>query len=116
MTKPPVQSEEEISKTLLSLLDAYETADIPGMQKYLSRDIDIHVHELDLRGCTAFFKIYRPEKITLSKFSVKAYGDVGWGYGTITRQNNVMHFSAVFREKQRHQWKMVHLHLSDACL
>ena len=63
MMKPPVQSEEEISKTLLSLLDAYETADIPGMQKYLSRDIDIHVHELDLRGCTAFFKIYRPEKL-----------------------------------------------------
>ena len=116
MMKPPVRSEEEISKTLLSLLDAYETADIAVIQKYVSRDVDIHVHELNLRGCAAFFKIYHPEKITLSNFRVKASGDVGWGYGTITRQNSVMHFSVVFREKRNHEWKVVHLHLSDACL
>lgn len=114
--KPPVQSEEEISKTLLSLLDAYATADIAGMQKCVSRDVDIHVHELDLHGCAAFFRIYHPERITLSDFSVKAAGDIGWGYGTITRQNAVMHFSTVFRKRRNREWKMVHLHLSDACL
>ncbi|MBO5003498.1 nuclear transport factor 2 family protein [Methanocorpusculaceae archaeon] len=116
MMKPPVLSEEEISKTLLSLIDAYETADIAGIQRYMSRDVDIHVHELNLRGCAAFFKIYHPEKITLSDFSVKTLGDVGWGYGTITRKNSVMHFSTVFKKKRNHEWKMVHLHLSDACL
>ncbi len=114
--KPPVQSEEEISKTLQSLLDAYEKADIAEIQKYVSRDVDIHVHELNLHGCAAFFKIYYPEKITLSSFSAKACGDVGWGYGTINRQNSVMHFSTVFQKKRNQRWKLVHLHLSDACL
>ena len=114
--KPPVRSEEEISQTLLSLLNAYEIADIPKLQDIISRDVDIHIHELDLYGRSAFFRIYEPERFVLSKYSVKADGHVGWSYGTIRRKNEVMHFSAVFREKRRHQWKVVHIHLSDASL
>lgn len=114
--KPPVRSEEEISQTLLSLLNAYEIADIPKLQEFISRDVDIHIHELDLHGRAAFFRIYEPERFVLSKYSVKADGHVGWSYGTIRRNNEVMHFSAVFREKRRHQWKIVHVHLSDASL
>ncbi|MBE6507372.1 MAG: hypothetical protein E7Z72_05545 [Methanocorpusculum parvum] len=116
MKKPPVQSEEEISQTLLSLLSAYESADLAQLQNLVSRDVDIHVRELDLYGRAAFFRIYEPEHFDLSKFSVRSDGDIGWSYGTLTRKNSVMHFSAVFQQKRPHQWKIVHLHLSDASL
>lgn len=114
--KKSVKSEEEISQTLLNLIAAYEQSDVATIQKCFSRNIDIHVHELDLYGPDAFLKLYQPEKLTLSEFSVQTSGDVGWGYGTFTRKTMVMHFSAVFQEKKRHEWKLVHLHLSDASL
>ena len=114
--KPPVRSEEEISKTLLSLLNAYETSDIPKLQELISRDVDIHIHELDLYGRAAFFRIYEPERFVLSKYSIKTDGHVGWSYGTIRKNDEVMHFSIVLREKRRHHWKVVHVHLSDASL
>lgn len=116
VTKPPVLSDEEISWTLRNLLNAYESADLPKLRELVARDVDIHVHELDLYGRSAFMRIYTPERVILTKYTVKSEGTVGWSYGTITRQNMVMHFSAVFRENRRHHWKMVHLHLSDASL
>lgn len=107
---------EEIVETLKKLITAFEQNNPQGMQKHFSRDIEIHVRELDLCGPAAFFNIYKPEKLTLSDFSVRASGDCGWGYGTVLHKKNIMHFSAVFLENKRHEWKLVHLHLSDASL
>lgn len=114
--QPRAESEEEISQALLGLITAYEKSDMEILQKGISRNVEIHINNLDIQGMGSFLNFYHPEHFTLSDFSVQTSGNVGWGYGTISRKNTVMHFSAVFRERKRHEWQLVHLHLTDACL
>lgn len=107
---------EEISQTVACLVTAFDQNDKKIFNRFISPDVEIHANELNLLGRSAFFKFYHPEHLSLSEFSVKTSGGVGWGYGTLDRKKTRMHFSAVFTEGKPHEWQLVHLHINDVCL